>query len=198
MRTKKYRLLVLLFLAALVANAPPTARAAHEAPPAPELDASSSLTIFGLHHTALGAAVLDTLPGDTLIVSNLGSSGNDGVSIDLGSSSDAGHMMGFRLPAGNLNGSWNAALVGQIGGLPGGATVLSAHANIANDTVHVNIDFGPMGTTTRKLEIYNDGVLVFSNIGPQKSALIDGFKYKLLPADMNYLGEFDDEGTYFP
>ena len=201
MRKEKYRFLLMLLLAALVASVLTTAQAAKEAPSAPEVVAGSSLTIFGLPHTAMGAAQLDTIAGDTLIVSNIGSSGNDGVSIDLGTSHDAGHMMGFRLPAGNLNGFWNAALVGQIGGLPGGATVFSAHATITNDTVHVNIDFSPMGTTTRKLDIFNDGVLVFSNIAPQKSeggALIDGFKYKLLPADMSYLGEYDDEGTYFP
>lgn len=160
---------------------------------------SSTATIFGLQHTSLGGAILDTA-GGKLIVSNIGSSGNDGVSIGLGSSYDHGHKMGFQLPAGDLNGSWDAYLVGQIGGLPTG-TVFSAHATISHDTVHVNADFSSMGTTTRRLVIYNNGTLVFTNIGPQKSGanlFLDGFKYKTIPADMVYLGDYDDEGTYFP
>lgn len=39
---------------------------------------------YGLHHTPLGAASLGTDPAGRLVVSNIGSSGQDGVSIDLG------------------------------------------------------------------------------------------------------------------
>src|SRR5262245_13885459 len=49
---------------------------------APEL--GQAVVYRGLAHTPLGAANLTITPANELIVSNIGSSGNDGVSIDLG------------------------------------------------------------------------------------------------------------------
>ena len=59
--------------------------------------AATGDVFYGLDHTALGDAVLQTGPTGKLRVSNLGSSGKDGVSINLGGSQGVVYELG--LPA---------------------------------------------------------------------------------------------------
>ncbi len=73
---------------------------------------TGSITAFGLTHTPLGSATLNQT-ADGVVVGNLGSSGQDGVSIDLS---------GVQVPGQNF--SLDASL-GDLGPLPSGSYIQS-------------------------------------------------------------------------
>lgn len=76
----------------------------------------------GLRHAPLGTAVLSLDPVGNLVVSNIGSSGQDGVAIDLGEAigpmaCDVG-FPGLALDT-NPGSHWSLSAIGQIAGVPG-------------------------------------------------------------------------------
>src|SRR5437879_2085276 len=52
-------------------------------PPPDSCSSTSECTFSGLHHHSVGAATI-AIVGGKLVVTNIGSSGNDGVAVDLG------------------------------------------------------------------------------------------------------------------
>jgi hypothetical protein len=120
-------------------------------------------TFAGLTHVALGQADL-TADGGTLTVSNIGSSGQDGVAIDLGEAD--GFITG--LPV-------NPAL------MPAGASMMSQFRGTVDGAVHQPIgaiglvrsangvsalpDYSPVGAPTYTVDIYNGDALAFSGSG---------------------------------
>ena len=124
------------------------------APPA------TSLYAYGLPHTPLGAAQLALDPNGNLVVSNIGSSGQDGVTTTFG---DAG-----------LHSHW--LRVGDPNNLPAGAFVENAVYGIVNgvpnqligrirhqkngDHFDVSADFSAVGATAYRVDFYSGSVLV--------------------------------------
>ena len=122
----------------------------------------------GLAHRALGQAQLQPDPGTAnLVISNIGSSGLDGVSIDLGEAAEGmlgeGEMLtALPLPAGA---SADARNFGTVGGVPdqdlGGVRV-----DVDPFELTVVPDTQPLGTQTYRLELYDAaGNRVFSQGG---------------------------------
>ncbi|HWR83361.1 MAG TPA: dockerin type I domain-containing protein [Candidatus Deferrimicrobium sp.] len=124
--------------------------------PAPPPD---TVRVFGLEHTSVGTACLDT-SGGNLIVSRLGS-GDDGVSINLGAASRFDAKWLELDPAGTLpdGASLTVTAVGQ--------------SNIAADQVlgivngyksgagwEFSADFSPVGGTTQEILVYSGDSLV--------------------------------------
>lgn len=82
-------------------------------------DASAQVRVFGSEHAALGGASLGSSPTGGLIVSNIGSSGQDGVSVDLGESEGAAiEISEDTIGVGRLA-TETVKLIGSVGGNPG-------------------------------------------------------------------------------
>ena len=118
------------------------------------------LVALGLPHTALGQAQL-AIVNSNLVVSNIGSSGEDGVAIDLGESE--GMFLGFG----------NSGALGQVGArivmeafgkLPGDPNTHQSLSTLTYEnmgsTSELSVDFSPLGAATFRAKIYNNGTLV--------------------------------------
>jgi len=114
---------------------------------------------FGHFHTALGTGAI-TSSGDLLSVSNLGSTGNDGVSIDL---DDAGTFHLDWLPIDPDNAALpGASLVttvrGEIDGVGAGILARSQEIkSLSTGMIEVTVDFGDLGATGAFVEVYRNG-----------------------------------------
>ena len=102
--------------------------------------ATAAIPFRGLLYQSQGASVVDVGADGRLVVSNIGSSGQDGVSIDCL------HLDGMRLA---LDGSCSIADVGasctltyfvRLNGLPPGVPYLSTRASFTVSTGHVDLD----------------------------------------------------------
>ncbi|MCH8149259.1 MAG: hypothetical protein IH987_14960 [Planctomycetes bacterium] len=132
------------------------------------------LFAFGLRHTAAGQANLSIDPNGNLVVSNIGSSGEDGVSIDLGEADgwggsflhDVPHQVGARM-------DWS--LFGTVDGTPQQLVAKGHTESVVGDEIHAFVDFSA-GTTDYLVEVIKGGQVVLSAPVPQGNAV-----YKLLP-----------------
>ena len=135
---------------------------------------SEKLFLFDLIPVSgLGSSTLTATTESTLVVSNIGSSGNDGVSVDLGRAD-----------------KWNAEWLplDSTGTLPNGAYFTVEAIGIANgvDVVslgegkamktpsgwEVSADYSSSGATTQTVEVYSGGVVVASASGHTGPAAI--------------------------
>ncbi len=121
----------------------------------------------GLTHRDVGGARLDT-SGGTLVVSNIGSSGCDGVSIDLGETPNflTGELtfLPAVLPPGL---GCLATATGQVGGQSGRtlSTLRATALNSPTPEIQIEPDFSPLGASTHTVELFLGGSPVFSQAG---------------------------------
>ncbi len=110
----------------------------------------------GILHTALGSSQLNPSPtGDRLVVSNIGSSGKDGVSMDLGPGGQGAEWEWIPLPpqaegltlsaTGTLNGTTDTFL---------GSTSMIVNVDSFFDIAY---NFSPLGSPTARVEFYANG-----------------------------------------
>lgn len=119
----------------------------------------------GQQHTAVGAATLSVTPDDHLLVSNIGSSGNDGVSVQLGAGS-SGFWTNLPLDSAMPVGAYmESRFFGLIGGLPNqpAGTLGLLRTSAGFDAI---VDFSPLGSPTYTVELRDEnGVLLHSESG---------------------------------
>ena len=120
-----------------------------------------SLVYQGLTNTPLGNATL-ALSGSELVVSNLGSSGQDGVSLALPSHLSAVDVNSLSLDVSNtlpVGAYIRSQAVGTANGITNGVlgtvTVTKMGTNLS-----VSADCSPMGVSTFTVQAYRQGVLV--------------------------------------
>jgi len=113
-----------------------------------------------LSHTELGAASIGVV-GANLVVSNLGSSGSDGVHVDLPSGTRE-YRMGWQslgnataTPTGAYLQGDATAVVNNIPDQPFGFVRITDNGA----QLEVTADFSPVGSATARVEVYNGGVL---------------------------------------
>ncbi len=115
----------------------------------------------GLDHLPLGDASVGKL-GDDLIVGNLGSSGLDGIEIDMGPPAEKTLNLHYEVPAGN--GTMTFTSHGDIDGVPeqpiGACTVTH---NGGEETFSFNFSF--IGASTYTTKIYSGKTLMYERTG---------------------------------
>jgi hypothetical protein len=138
--------------------------------------AEQSVLLFGalLPHRALGSATLDAA-GGRLTVSNLGSSGEDGVNVEVGhfAPADSSQVSWEPLdPAGTapVGASLEAIEVGSFRGIPGQPLGQLHIAKGGNGTFQITADFGSADSPTVRVQIFRQGVQV-ANLHAQGSAV---------------------------
>ena len=110
--------------------------------------------LFGNSHHALGGARL--LPdGDRLVVSNIGSSGEDGVRIDLGAADNLEVRTGIDLR--HPGARFELGGVGSVGGTPGQPLGLFGCQNV-NGAVQAVADYKLLGIPTVEIRLLLGGV----------------------------------------
>ncbi|HEV2435843.1 MAG TPA: hypothetical protein VG077_07580 [Verrucomicrobiae bacterium] len=155
--------------------------------------AAQALIYQGLTNSALGSATL-ALSGSSLMVSNLTSGGQDGVTIGLNAPGQFVLNTFYQAPAND--GTLTFTSLGYIGGQPGQPVgrIIITYAG-TNETCAY--DFSPIGASTYTLEIFNGRQLVYQSHGNSGPAYTD-FKLEPLPMDDTEMGHFDENGNYHP
>lgn len=156
---------------------------------------AEALVYQGLTNNALGGATL-ARSGSSLIVSNLTSGGQDGVTLELGSQGQFVLNTFYQTPA--SDGTLTITSLGYIGGRPdqpvGRITVTYAGSNET-----YAFDFSAVGASTYTLKIFNGTQLVYQSQGHSNSGpAYSDFKLEPLPMDDTEMGHFDENGNYHP
>jgi hypothetical protein len=124
---------------------------------------------FGLPHSPLGQALLQTGANGEVIISNIGSSGNDGARIDLGEAEGWGFTIDtidYGSPVGAFK-QWT--MRGTIDGLPDQEAWTERHELIpdgATKALKVSLDAGGLGATTNELQLFDGGSLLYTSLTP--------------------------------
>ena len=151
---------------------------------------SHSLQYAGLLHGSLGQAGLSIVDGK-LTVSNIGSSGQDGVEINLrGLTSARSHNLYF--PLFEDDGTLAFTGFGTVGTLSD-QPVGTATRDYAGDIETLGFDYSAIGAPTYTLRIYNGKQLVYEGLGKSGGSVKkkrDKFPYRLLPFQDGHLGEY--------
>jgi hypothetical protein len=155
--------------------------------------AAQALIYQGLTNSSLGSATV-ALSGSSLVISNLTSGGQDGVTLGLNSTGPFVLNTFYQAPAND--GTLTFTSLGYIGGKAGQPVgrIIITYAG-TNETYAY--DFSPIGASTYTLEIYNGKQLVYQSQGNSGPAYSD-FKLEPLPMDDTEMGHFDDNGNYHP
>jgi hypothetical protein len=126
----------------------------------------------GVLHSALGDAAV-TVVSNRLEVSNLGSSGQDGVSIAMPSTSDWGAQWLDLDPNGHapVGAYLREQIIGTGGGVVNGVLGTVQITKTGTGTCDVVPDFSPIGATTYTMQVYSGSVLVTQLTGQTGSAL---------------------------
>ena len=124
---------------------------------------TEEIVVFGSPHGALGNAQLDTAPG-RLIVSNLGSSGQDGVRISLGEADSFDAAWDPLDPASTapLGSFLSASAIGSIAGVPEldlGRLDVTKTAS-SPDGFEVTADFTAFAGPTERVQVLQGGTIV--------------------------------------
>jgi hypothetical protein len=125
---------------------------------------TEELGYFGNGHTALGTAMLSA-DGGVVGVGHIGSSGSNGVSIDLSGSLNAlASFAPLDFSAVQAPGSpvpWvQAGIVGSLGGLPNQDLGSLRFTSAVGGGAQITADFSPIGGDTHTIEIWNGAQLV--------------------------------------
>ena len=116
----------------------------------------------GLDHTSLGVAGMYEAGG--LLVSNIGSSGLDGVRIDLGEHVGYVRLRQEPLP-GAAGGPHELRVFGALGGVPGQLLGMAKRTPLGGQQVSFEPDFTPLGALTHTVELSLAGTVVFAQSG---------------------------------
>jgi len=120
---------------------------------------------FGLTHSSLGSAALTLDPIDNLlIVNNIGSSGIDGVSIDVGETEGRLTTFQFEAPLWEPVDVMTVMALGQKGGTPG-QPLMGLQTQGHATGLEITPDFSPLGATTHTTNLFLNDSLVFSQSG---------------------------------
>jgi hypothetical protein len=116
---------------------------------------SEELGLFGNGHTGLGTATL-VADAEMLTVGHLGTSGNNGVSINFNGALNA--LVSFTVPASNhvvrdMAGTFIHELGRNLGLIHGRADALAASGQITTD-------FSPIGSSTQTIEVRSNSQLI--------------------------------------
>ncbi len=135
--------------------------------------------LFGLSNSALGQAELGLNPDGSLLVSNIGSSGEDGVSVDLAQSEGFGWTITMPEPV-PIGAMVITSSRGQVDGVPDQPAGTQGVERVAAGLRILPPDFTPSGASTYNVFLYREGVLVYSQLGMTGSpgTLINGSKPK--------------------
>ena len=133
----------------------------------PAVAEANTLSFNGLTHTSTGAAVLAP-SGANLVVSNIGSSGLDGVSVDI---DPAGLYEMDWLPLDPLNVTPDVELlkIKARGRMGGGAVQDLGYSTLTRTTAgtkfEITADYGAAGSATYGVALYLGGGLVYTQNG---------------------------------
>ena len=121
---------------------------------------SESVAMFGLLHTILGSAIFEP-DGQTLTISNIGSSGEDGVSIDVGQAESFSLNWAPLDPFGDVpDGAYEELrAIGSLGGNPNQSLGTLRVTDIGSE-YEITADYSPIGSTSQRLEVYDQGKLM--------------------------------------
>ena len=122
-----------------------------------------SVTIFGLQHVSKGSTVLDTAAGQ-LTVSNIGMSGNDGVSINLGNRKGWDGTIKGAIGTLPENAFLKTTMVGKVNGFTN-RPITSLTAKARGDSLDLLPDWTPLGSNSTQVKLYRSGSQVFSGSG---------------------------------
>ena len=144
----------------------------------------------GLLQGALGQAALH-VAGGQLTVSNLGSSGQDGVEIELAAPSQRKLNLYYQVPADD--GSLSITGLGTAGGLVD-QPVGNTRIEFSGSTKTVSFDYSSIGASTYTLRIYNGRQLVHESHGHPSGPCVmqDRFKYKKIALDDVHMGWWEE------
>jgi hypothetical protein len=145
---------------------------------------------FGQFHSSLGDALL-LAQDDTLTVSNIGSSGQDGVAIDLGGT-ESFHLDWLPVdPDGTAppGASLTTEVRGDFNGVENGVVATTSEVKLnANSDIEVSVSFGDLGASGALFQLFNDGEVVAESEAAGKP----------LPAYAAWTVSVDRDGTWIP
>jgi hypothetical protein len=134
-----------------------------EVHPEPKMFIGEELGVFGAGHTGLGDAMLQA-NGQTLVVNNLGSSGDDGVTIDLGNARNflaSFAPLDFSIAQGPYPHPWfQARAFGRFGSADNHDLGSLRFTSTSVSNVQVDVDFTPVGASVHTVEVWLNGQLV--------------------------------------
>jgi len=113
----------------------------------------------GINNLAVGAANLAIDADCNLVVGNIGSSGEDGVSQDLPAGTQK-MVTGLVAPNFTMSMPGTKVSVDMIADVPGGLFSNFSIENIGMETLRTNGDFSPIGASLYTVHVFLDGVLV--------------------------------------
>ncbi|MFN0136509.1 MAG: dockerin type I domain-containing protein [Phycisphaerae bacterium] len=145
--------------------------------------------VFGDRRTTvLGLAHLDANEG-SLGISGLGSTGNDGVSIDVGNAEavDVHFEIGS---TGNDGAFIEQAFVGSLGGV-GGQDLGYSRVTRTGPEMEIDSDYSPAGTTIHRVQVLRDDRLVSEHIVPPSIAVrVDSTEWPIRCSKRQVLRDF--------
>ena len=123
---------------------------------------------FGLYHAPLGLAQLNLDKNGNLVVSNIGSSGEDGVAVNFGPADGVEvHFLGA------LAGSFlQIAAAGEVNGLPDQDLGHVRMPTLPEGYVSIDPDFSPIGVDDYTIEVYLAGELVHTQVQAGPAATV--------------------------
>jgi len=143
----------------------------------------------GLLQGSLGQAGL-SVTGGQLTVSNLGSSGQDGVEIELGALSQRKLNLYYQTPEGD--GTLSFTGVGLVG-TQSDQALGKTSIDFSGSTKTLSFDYSAIGAATYTLRIYDGKQLVHESHGHTGPCVVeDRFPYPLLPLDDVHLGWYEE------
>jgi len=131
---------------------------------------NASLVFMGVTNHSLGTAAI-AVSSNKLVISNLGSSGQDGVSIDL---SPGNGFIGSWLPLDPSNalpvGAYvQSQMIGTAGTVVNGVLGSTLCAKAGTSNYLISVDYSPLGSSTRTVQVYNGSNLVAQMAGQSGS-----------------------------
>lgn len=118
---------------------------------------------FGVAHASLGNAALSVNAAGSVVVNNIGGTGQDGVEWLVGAANSweatfAEPMSAASLPTGLVT---RSTIVGTVNGQSERTMFTATLADLGERLVKT-VDFTPIGSPTHRIEIYNGGNLVYA------------------------------------
>ncbi|MDH3892368.1 MAG: thrombospondin type 3 repeat-containing protein [candidate division Zixibacteria bacterium] len=154
-----------------------------------------NVNAFGIFHSALGTASLDAgdLENAGLVISNIGSSGEDGVKLDIGAADFGVVALGPIDPTSFPDSAIiSVEVMGELDALLGSMSITGP---IWGDTVQINVDLSPLGALSYKVTAYNGSVQADQQVGQtgEPALLIGESVNELIVAGL--MGRDDDDLT---